>query len=140
MRISDWSSDVCSSDLLGLLSALALLSLGVGVLQLVSGNGNWFQFYGSTNYGFATGFQASRNAQADLLIISSMAFAAWAVTNRRIMQSRQAWIAACVVVFVLWLAVVVTGSRSGVAMILIAFVTCLLITVRRDRKSTRLNS
>src|SRR3546814_5939089 len=85
MRISDWSSDVCSSDL------------------------------------------------ADLLIISSMAFAAWAVTNRRIMQSRQAWIAACVVVFVLWLAVVVTGSRSGVAMILIAFVTCLLITVRRLR-------
>src|SRR3546814_20250653 len=49
------------------------------------------------------------------------------------MQSRQAWIAACVVVFVLWLAVVVTGSRSGVAMILIAFVTCLLITVRRLR-------
>src|SRR3546814_17622401 len=85
MRISDWSSDVCSSDL------------------------------------------------ADLLIISSMAFAAWAVTNRRIMQSRQAWIAACVVVFVLWLAVVVTGSRSGVAMILIAFVTFLLITVRRLR-------
>src|SRR3546814_18160736 len=67
-------------------------------------------------------FQAARNAQADLLIISSMAFAAWAVTNRRIMQSRQAWIAACVVVFVLWLAVVVTGSRSGVALILIAFV------------------
>src|SRR3546814_11781928 len=78
-------------------------------------------------------FQAARNAQADLLIISSMAFAAWAVTNRRIMQSRQAWIAACVVVFVLWLAVVVPGSRSGVAMILIAFVTCLLITVRRLR-------
>src|SRR3546814_15456174 len=89
MRISDWSSDVCSSDL------------------------------------------------ADLLIISSMAFAAWAVTNRRIMQSRQAWIAACVVVFVLWLAVVVTGSRSGVAMILIAFVTCILITVRRLRLPSR---
>src|SRR3546814_10341422 len=69
------------SRLLGLLSALALLSVVVGVLQLVSGNGNWFQFYGSTNYGFATGFQASRNAQADLLIISSMAFAAWAVTR-----------------------------------------------------------
>src|SRR3546814_18159857 len=78
-------------------------------------------------------FQAARNAQADLLIISSMAFAAWAVTNRRIMQSRQAWIAACVVVLVMWLAVVVAGSRSGVAMILIAFVTCLLITVRRLR-------
>src|SRR3546814_8489446 len=102
MRISDWSSDVCSSylrqalalvgaenswmplsvspartlasllslippmamlyfttqltvrdrsRLLGLLSALALLSVVVGVLQLVSGNGNWFKFYGSTNYG-----------------------------------------------------------------------------------------
>src|SRR3546814_1322485 len=98
MRISDWSSDVCSSylsvspartrasllslippmamlyfttqltvrdrsRLLGLLSALALLSVVVGVLQLVSGNGNWFQFYGSTNYGFATGFQDRKSTR-----------------------------------------------------------------------------
>src|SRR3546814_8043789 len=89
------------SRLLGLLSALALLSVVVGVLQLVSGNGNWFQFYGSTNYGFATGFQASRNAQADLLIIWSMAFAAWAVINLRIIKSRTAWFWACVVHFLL---------------------------------------
>src|SRR3546814_19428649 len=90
------------SRLLGLLSALALLSVVVGVLQLVSGNGNWFQFYGSTNYGFATGFQASRNAQAAILIISSMAFHAWTVTNRRIMQLRQAWHSPLVLVLVLW--------------------------------------
>src|SRR3546814_7573119 len=49
------------------------------------------------------------------------------------MPARQAGIAACFVVFVRWRAVVVPGSRSGVAMILIAFVTCLLITVRRLR-------
>ncbi|RIA43533.1 O-antigen ligase [Hephaestia caeni] len=121
------------SGLLGLLAALALLSVVVGVIQLASGHGNWLRFYSATNYGVATGFQASRNAQADLLIVSSMAFAAWAVTNRRIVKSRQAWIAAIIVVFVLWLAVVVTGSRSGVVMIVIALATCLAIAVRQMR-------
>src|SRR3546814_6781585 len=124
MRISDWSSDVCSSylrqalalvgaenswmplsvspartlasllslippmamlyfttqltvrdrsRLLGLLSALALLSVVVGVLQLVSGNGNWFQFYGSTNYGFATGRSEEHTSELQSLMRNTYA-------------------------------------------------------------------
>lgn len=125
------------SRLLGLLAALALLSVIVGVLQLASGNGNWLRFYETTNYGFATGFQASRNAQADLLIVSSMALATWAAASRRVAESHQARITAGIAVIVIWLAVVVTGSRSGIGMILIAFLTCLAVMVRRGPLSGR---
>ncbi|MCM8731994.1 O-antigen ligase family protein, partial [Hephaestia sp. GCM10023244] len=121
------------SRLLGLVAALGLLSVVVGVVQLASGNGNWLRFYDMTNYGFATGFQASRNAQADVLLVASMAFAAWAATSRRIAESRQGWIAVGSVLVVLWLAIVVTGSRSGFAMIPIALIACLVMVVRRVR-------
>jgi O-antigen ligase len=125
------------SKLLGLLAALALLSVVVGAIQLASGNGNWLRFYETTNYGFATGFQAYRNAEADLLIVSSMALAAWAVSSRRVMQSNQARLTVILLIVVIWLAVVMTGSRSGVGMILIAFVTCLIFVMRRGRLSGR---
>ncbi|HVJ00170.1 MAG TPA: O-antigen ligase family protein, partial [Sphingomonas sp.] len=123
------------SRLLGLLAALALVSVVVGAIQLASGHGNWLRFYGRTDYGFATGFQAYRNAQADLLIVSSMALVAWAASSRRIIRSNQARIVVGAAVLVLWLAVVMTGSRSGVGMIVVSAVTCLAIVIRRGRIS-----
>jgi O-antigen ligase len=125
------------SKLLGLLAALALLSVVVGAVQLASGHSNWLRFYGRTHYGYATGFQASRNAEADLLIISSMALAAWAVSSRRVMQSSQARLVVVTLIIVMWLSVIVTGSRSGVAMILIALATNLLIAIRRRSLPSR---
>src|SRR3546814_18734648 len=45
MRISDWSSDVCSSDL----KALALSAVGIGVVEVAKGeDGAWAVKSGST--------------------------------------------------------------------------------------------
>ncbi|TPG37962.1 O-antigen ligase family protein [Sphingomonas koreensis] len=108
--------------LLAVIAALGLLAGIVGVIQLSSGNANWFRFYTVTEYGFATGFQANRNADADVLLIAAMALAAWVSIDDRIRRSRQLQLVLVVIFCFLTLSVVLTGSRAGVALILVVIV------------------
>src|SRR3546814_8794613 len=41
MRISDWSSDVCSSDLLGIAAAIDLIGVTYEPLLMATGRMNW---------------------------------------------------------------------------------------------------
>jgi O-antigen ligase len=115
--------------LLGLLGALGLVSAVVGVLQVISGNANLLRFYNVTSLGFATGFQANRNAQADVLSIAAMALACWAMSRNKIAHSRGG--KALLVLFLVAFAfsVVLTGSRAGTALLIVPAIVCLLALV-----------
>jgi len=108
--------------LIGCLAVLGLLAAIVGVFQLASGNANWARLYAITQYGFETGFQANRNADADLLLIAAMGLVAWAVSDNRLTQSRQMQVVIAAVYLFFALSVVLTGSRAGVALIVVAII------------------
>ena len=117
--------------MIGVLAVLGLLAAVVGVLQLASGNANWFRFYAATQYGFATGFQANRNAEADVLLIAAMAFAAWVAIEDRIWRSRQVQLLSIAMLLFFALSVVLTGSRAGVALIAVAIIASAAMIVRK---------
>jgi len=116
--------------LVGLFAVLGLLAAVVGVVQLASGNANWLRFYSITQYGFATGFQANRNADADILLIAAMALVAWAVTDGRFGRSRQLQMVVAALLVFLVLSVVLTGSRAGVALLAVVLVVAIAMVVR----------
>jgi O-antigen ligase len=119
------------ATLLGVLAALGLIAAVVGVFQLASGNANWFRFYAITHYGFATGFQANRNAEADILLIAAMALTAYATLDDRIWRSRQGQLLTASMLLFLALSVVLTGSRTGVALIAVAAIASAAMIVRK---------
>ena len=116
--------------LIGLLAALGLLAAVVGVFQLASGSASWFRFYAITNYGFAVGFQANHNADADVLLMAAMGLVAWAMGNGGIGKSRQFMIVIAALLVFLTLSIVLTGSRTGVALIVVAMVTSVAMVIR----------
>jgi O-antigen ligase len=116
--------------LIGSVAALGLLAAVVGVFQLAGGNANWLRFYAITQYGFATGFQANRNADADVLLIAAIALVAWAVIDGRVRQSRQMQLVIAALLLFLALSVVLTGSRAGVALLSIVIVASVVMIIR----------
>jgi len=108
--------------LVGLLAVLGLLAAVVGVVQLAGGNANWLRFYLIVPYSFATGFQANRNADADVLLIAALALMAWAVADGKMKRARQLQLLVAALLLFLILSVVLTGSRAGVALISVVVV------------------
>ncbi|WP_448658001.1 O-antigen ligase family protein [Sphingomonas sp. CJ99] len=123
--------------LLLVFACLGALAAMVGTIQIASGNGNLLRFYASTHYGYATGFQASRNLQADVLLMAAMAtmvpIAAMAL--RRNDRNRQ--LLAIVPALVLLLSVVLTGSRAGFVFIPLAALGSALILIRPSQLRNR---
>ena len=116
--------------LVGVFAALGVLAAVVGVVQLASGNANWLRFYPGSEGGFATGFQANRNADADVLLIAAMGLVAWWKGGGEFRNLRQApSVVAALLVFLL-LSVVLTGSRTGVVLILVAAVASAAMILR----------
>jgi O-antigen ligase len=108
--------------LIGFVAALGLLAAIVGVFQLAGGDANWFRFYHAGPYRFATGFQANRNADADVLLIAATSLAAWAAADDRFRRSGQSQLVIGALLLFLVLSAVLTGSRTGVALIAIVIV------------------
>ena len=119
------------TTLIGVLAALGLVAAVVGVFQLASGNAHWFRFYEFTHYGFETGFQANRNADADVLLIAAMALTAWATAEGRIERSRQMQVLVAAMLLFLALSIVLTGSRTGVALIVVAIAASAAMSFHR---------
>lgn len=109
--------------LLAAMLAMVFLSVVLGALQL-GGGGTAFTFYDQSALGVLIGFQANRNATADVLLIGLLALAAFAAGRKGSAGTRAGgdaswdgwWIAACALLLVL--ACVLTGSRTGIALIL----------------------
>ena len=122
---------------LAALVAMALLSLGVGLVQLADGPGGALRFYAPSHVEDLTGFQANRNAAADVLLIGLLALAAltaglparWRSTAR---------IAAALGAVLLAGGVILTASRMG-ALLLAAIALTALATlgVRYRSRLTR---
>ena len=113
------------------IAAVALASLLLGALQLSAGTAGTWRPYGADNLGFLNGFQANRNAQADILLAGLVASAA-ALSGfgegRR--SGVDLMLAALVALFVI--ACILTGSRAGIALLPVALAAVALIWLPRS--------
>lgn len=127
-----------------LLAAAATIAVSalVGVAQ-VSLGGTALRPYSDTHLTFMVGFQANRNAQADVLLIGIVIVAALCaplIAGVRRRPSRQAsrqpmprvaprawWLLGGAVIGALLLSIVMTGSRMGMALVPVAGLLVLLI-------------
>lgn len=103
------------------------LSVVLGALQLSAGASGGWRPYGADNSGYLNGFQANRNAQADILLIGIAALAAVAVAARGRIGRRLAAAAAITGIAVMVLACVLTGSRTGIFLVPVALIFAVLI-------------
>lgn len=103
-------------------AGMALLSVMVGAAQLAGGAGSFMNFYGKGGDGVLYGFQANRNAEADVLLIGMLALASVWASMRGMAGSPPAWLFAALGAVIL-LGAVLTGSRTGIALALPALGT-----------------
>src|SRR3546814_12711128 len=87
MRISDWSSDVCSSDLLGIASTIGVAMGGVSVDRLGRRDLRWYLWLPAAALSVATPLYAIGLLQADwrmttlILTFASISFFAFLPTT-----------------------------------------------------------
>lgn len=113
---------------------MILLSLVLGAAQMAAGDHTMLRFYAQTNPGFLNGFQANRNAQADVLLIGMVAATATiGLLRGRVLRTSALGIALSALA-VLALGVVLSGSRTGIALIPITLIFCSLVWYGWQRK------
>jgi len=125
----------------GIVVVSGFLSLVVGLLQL-SHTGGWsWSLYSQFSEGSLVGFQANRNAEADILLVALLAFGA--LVTVRLADGRHhviTWAGLAMGVLMFVVGVLMTGSRTGIALIAIALV-CLAAmlwpALRRRRSALR---
>jgi O-antigen ligase len=119
---------------LAVILAMALISSCLGVIQLAPGGGG-VNFYPQHHVGWVTGFEANRNAAADILLIGILALAVMAapylVADRRTLplgltRGTFALLAGGLGLFLL-AATAMTGSRAGISLLAVACLGSLVI-------------
>ncbi len=97
--------------------AVGLLSVLLGVLQL-SHTGGWdWSLYAQFNEGYLVGFQANRNAEADIFLATMLALGVLAAS--RLGDARKhgmTWAGLQIGLLAFAVALVLTGSRTGIAL------------------------
>ncbi len=116
---------------------VAALSLALGVLQLSRTAGYEWSLYGEFSEGFLVGFQANRNAQADILLAAMLATGVLATA--RLGDGRHhilTWTGLVMALLGLLVGLFMTGSRTGIALssIGLLFVAIMLWPMLRKRK------
>ena len=101
---------------LAVILAMALLSVALGAAQLAGGPHSPLRFYAPSHVENLTGFQANRNAQADVLLIGLLALAALLAALPGPVSHRRAALAASAAL-VLATGVLLTASRTGIALL-----------------------
>jgi O-antigen ligase len=115
-----------------------VLSLALGVLQLSRTGGIDWSLYSQFSEGFLVGFQANRNAQADILLAGMLATGVLATT--RLADGRNhvlTWTGLLMILTSLLVGLLMTGSRTGIALctIVLGFVLLMLWPVLRKRSA-----
>lgn len=105
--------------LLGVVAALGICAALVGVLQVASGAAHWFLPYPQQISGFATGFQANRNAGADVLLIALVALFGYVAIRRDLIATGLGKLIVGALGMLLILTIALTGSRTGTILILL---------------------
>ena len=105
------------------IALMALASAILGAMQL-AGGGEMLRLYPQTHVGWITGFQANRNAQADVLLIGMVALAAILPGENPnaapLLQRKERLLLFLVANALLLFAVIMTGSRMGIALVPLA--------------------
>jgi hypothetical protein len=97
--------------------SIGVLSLILGVLQLSHTGGFEWCLYSQCSRGFLVGFQANRNAQADILIAGILASGVLAIS--RLGDGRHhilTWTGLSMVILAFLIGLLMTGSRTGIAL------------------------
>ncbi|MBT8427501.1 MAG: O-antigen ligase family protein, partial [Erythrobacter sp.] len=121
-----------------LLLVIALVGLGgafLGAVQLVGGP-EAFRLYEKSHRGWLTAFHANRNAAADVLLIASLALGAWFASHRDEVRRKRISPMIVIAQIVFLVAVLLTGSRAGIALLLVALVVHWLM-LRGEEASRR---
>ncbi len=123
---------------------MSVISALLGAIQLTAG-GRGINLYPEHHVGWVTGFQANRNAAADVLLIGILALAALAapylvgIRKRLPIGLGRGGFAVLVggMALLLVAAAVMTGSRAGTALVLLvgAAVTLILSVSRTERRN-----
>lgn len=103
--------------LLWIVAGLGIVSVLMGTAQL-AGGGDTARLYRETHTGWITGFQANRNATADIFLIALLAVAgivAGERSHRARAPSARWWMFGAMAMLVLGL--VLTGSRGGILLL-----------------------
>ncbi|MEP5937619.1 MAG: O-antigen ligase family protein [Erythrobacter sp.] len=108
--------------LLLLVAGLGLADAVLGLLQVTAGRSSFLYFYAITNRGSPVGIFANENHSAVFSAIALLVIAHLGVTSRELRERLWLRLAYVPVFAVVLLAVVVSGSRAGVAMGSIALV------------------
>jgi O-antigen ligase len=111
---------------LAAIAAMTLASVLLGTLQLAAGASGAWRLYGAENSGYLNGFQANRNAQADVLLIGMLATAALTTTLRKSGFGAAGPTGAGLVLLTA-IACLLTGSRVGIVMLPFALLAAVLI-------------
>ena len=119
--------------LLLVLGVLGVISAAVGTVQLASGSADLLRFYHYTHERYATGFQASRNAQGDILVLCAMAVITAAVILRRAGNRALTTPIVGAGLAVMLISLLLTGSRAGIALSGVAVVLAVLLIAPRMR-------
>lgn len=140
-----WTSRLDSDGrqrVLGVMVAGGVASAILGALQLADGEGRLWRLQAETHLTWLTGFQANRNAEADVLLIALLAAAAcWtgmtrtAPDHRRRDDGMPGWrLGLLLVAPLLLVALALTGSRGGLLLLPVASVFALLIVWPKGRR------
>jgi O-antigen ligase len=122
------------------ITLVALASVVLGALQLSSGNAGQWSLYAEHHIGYLIGFQANRNAQADVLQIGILALVAYGASSAddgpRL--SMVPWIVGLLST-VLAIGVLLTGSRAGIALLPLTYLFVAIIAwpILRGRQRSR---
>ncbi|MGN6497988.1 MAG: O-antigen ligase family protein [Tsuneonella sp.] len=93
-------------------------SVALGAIQLSGGLTSAFRIYSQSNPGYLNGFQANRNAEADVILIAIVAVSALSAAARPAgTLARPRWLVS-LGLGLLALGLVLTGSRAGIALLL----------------------
>lgn len=114
-----------------------LASLALGVLQLSRTGGLEWSLYSEFSEGYLVGFQANRNAEADILLISILAMGVLAAA--RLGDGRNhalTWAGLFLSMLAFAVGLFMTGSRTGIGLsiITVAFLSIMLWPKLRNRR------
>ena len=114
------------------------ISILVGAVQLSSGTQHLLRFYPYTHAQYATGFQANRNAQADVLSLGLIALASYAALRWSSLRMELKG-GAVIMGSTFVLAIFLTGSRAGIAASLVPLAMVLFLLMIGLRRRGILN-
>ncbi len=121
--------------LIGTIAFGGLLSALVGAGQLAGSGTGPLQFYNEGEAGILFGFQANRNAAADVLMIGLLAVAAVWGGLSKLPRSAPLAFAFAALAALLVLATILTASRTGIALLPIAL--CFAVLLGRPNLATQ---